>query len=81
MLICDKPLGQVLAWEQEARGIPKFEDASKLLGITFDNRRMDYVALMGRDVLAHTDFEYHGKTGTFKINFDMKSLEANQSQQ
>lgn len=72
---------QTFAWEQEAQGIPNLEDASKQLGIKFDGRRIDYVALMGRDILAHTDFEYHGPTGTVKIHFDMKSLEAHQSQQ
>ena len=74
-------LARSFSWEQEAQGIPKLEDASKQLKITHGGSRVDYVALMGRDVLAHTDFEYHGPTATIKIHFDMKSLEAQQSQQ
>ena len=74
-------LGQTFAWEQEAQGIPNLEDASKQLGVVVDGRRMDYVALMGRDILLHADFRYHGPTGTVEMHFDMKSLEAHQSQQ
>ena len=54
-------LGRTFAWEQEAQGIPNLEDASKQLGVVVDGHCMDYVALMGRDILAHANFEYHGR--------------------
>ena len=74
-------LGRSFSWEQEAQGIPNLEDFSKQHGVTIGGRRLDFVALMGRDILAHADFRYHGPTGTISIHFDMKSLEAHQSQQ
>ena len=73
-------LGQTFSWEREAQGIPNLENASKQLNLVLEGHRMDYIALMGRDLLALADFEYHGSAGMFKINFDMKSLEAHQQQ-
>jgi len=68
-------LGQAFEWEQEAQAIPDLEKASESAGLMVNKKRIDFIGLLGRDVLQYTTFHYQGPTGEISIEFDTASMQ------
>lgn len=61
-------------WQQQAQGIPDLEQHGRQIGLRLQNQPVDYVGLLGRDILRHVRFNYDGVGGVIRFEFDIESL-------